>query len=118
MSPQNCCFDRSWHGQSVLGLHGAADISFDEAASSLGQVLNHPITHVQTTLDQFRDTLLQLGATENVAAEYVEMWSSLARPDYTKSGTSHFRNDNTDDLCSVCARQDVTRVERPHDCTG
>ena len=75
--------DRSWSGQSVIGLHGAADVSFDEAASILGQALNQPINHVETTLDQFRDTLLQLGATENVAAEYVEMWSSLACPAYT-----------------------------------
>lgn len=79
----NLLRDRSWNGQSVLGLHGPTDLSFDEAAQILGQVLNHPITHVETTLDQFRETLLQLGATENVAAEYVEMWSSLARPDYT-----------------------------------
>lgn len=75
--------DRSWSGQSVLGLHGPTDLSFDEAASILRQVLNRPITHIQTTFEQFQDILLQLGATENVAAEYVEMWSSLARPDYT-----------------------------------
>lgn len=74
--------DRSWQGQTILGLHGAADVSFDEAAQILGQVLNHPITHVETTLEQFRDTLLQMEATENVAAEYVEMWSGLARHDY------------------------------------
>lgn len=75
--------DRFWSGQSVLGLHGPTDLSFDEAASILRQVLNHPIAHIQTTLEQFRDALLQLGATENVAGEYVEMWSNLARPDYT-----------------------------------
>lgn len=75
--------DRAWRGQSVLGLHGAADLSFDEAAQILGQVFNQPVIHVETTLEQFRDTLMQLGATGNVAAEYVEMWSSLARPDYT-----------------------------------
>jgi uncharacterized protein YbjT (DUF2867 family) len=75
--------DRAWSGQSALGLHGATDLSFDEAAQILGQVLKQPVTHVQTTLDQFRDTLLQLGATENVAAEYVEMWVGLARPDYS-----------------------------------
>lgn len=74
--------DRAWHGQSILGLHGPANLSFDEAAQILGQVLNQSVTHVETTPEQFRDTLLQLGATENVAAEYVEMWSSLARPDY------------------------------------
>ncbi|MBD2078243.1 NmrA family NAD(P)-binding protein [Phormidium sp. FACHB-592] len=75
--------DRTWSGQSVLGLHGATDLNFDEAAQILGQVLKQPVTHVQTTLDQFRDTLLQLGATEHVAGEYVEMWSGLARPDYS-----------------------------------
>lgn len=74
--------DRSGSGQSVLGLHGAADLSFNEAAAILGQVLGQPIAHVQTTLDQFHATLLQMEATENVASEYVEMWSGLAHPDY------------------------------------
>lgn len=74
--------DLTWRGQSILGLHGSTDLSFDEAAQVLGQVLNQSVTHVETTPEQFRDTLLQLGSTENVAAEYVEMWSSLARPDY------------------------------------
>jgi hypothetical protein len=30
--------DRVWSGQSVLGLHGATELNFDEAAQILGQV--------------------------------------------------------------------------------
>lgn len=73
---------RSWNGQSVLGLHGPTDLSFDEAAAILSQMLNRSIIHMQTTFDQFRDSLLQNGASENVAADYVQMWTKIGDPDY------------------------------------
>ncbi|MBD3885280.1 NmrA family NAD(P)-binding protein [Phormidium tenue FACHB-886] len=74
---------QDWHGQSVLGLHGPADLSFDEAAAILSQVLGRSINHIQTTSDQFRQGLLQIGASENVADDYVEMWRGLGNPEYT-----------------------------------
>lgn len=73
---------RDWQGQSVLGLHGSTDLSFDEAAAILSQLLNRSITHVAITLDQLRESLLQNGASENVADAYVQMWTMLADPNY------------------------------------
>lgn len=74
--------DRSWSGQIVQGLHGAADLSFDEAADILSQVLNKPITHAQITPEQFRQALLNQGATADVANQYSEMWQALSHQDY------------------------------------
>ncbi len=74
---------RDWSGQSVLGLHGPTDLSFDEAAVILGQELGRSIGHVPITSDQFRDALLQMGASDSVAADYGEMWQGLSDPEYT-----------------------------------
>jgi uncharacterized protein YbjT (DUF2867 family) len=74
--------DRSWQGQTVLGLHGPADVSFAQAATTLSQVLGRSIEHVPITLDQFRESLLKIGASDSVAQDYVEMWQGLSRPDY------------------------------------
>ncbi|MUL35459.1 NmrA family NAD(P)-binding protein [Gloeocapsopsis dulcis] len=71
-----------WSGQSVLGLHGPTDLSFDQAATILSQGLKRSIMHVQITLNQLRDGLLQMGASSNVAADYVEMWQGLSHPEY------------------------------------
>ena len=73
---------RNWSGHSVLGLHGATDLSFDEAAAILSQELGRSIVHVPITSEQFRDSLLQMGASESVAADYVEMWQGLSNPEY------------------------------------
>lgn len=72
-----------WSGQSALGLHGPTDLSFDEAAAILSQELRRSITHVPITPNQFRDRLLQIGASNNVAADYVELWQGLSNPEYT-----------------------------------
>lgn len=74
---------RDWSGQSALGLHGPTDLSFDKAAAILSQELRRSIVHVPITFDQFRDGLLQIGASDNVAADYVEMWQELSNPEYT-----------------------------------
>lgn len=74
---------RDWTGHSVLGLHGPTDLSFDEAAAILSQELGRSIVHVSITSEQFRDSLLQIGASESVAADYVEMWQGLSNPEYT-----------------------------------
>lgn len=73
---------RHWSGHSVLGLHGPTDLSFDEAAAILSQELGRSIVHVSITSEQFRDSLLQIGASESVAADYVEMWQGLSNPEY------------------------------------
>ncbi len=79
----NWLLNRSWSGQLILGLHGPANISFDEAATIIGKELGKPITHVQITLDQFRQSLLNIGATSDVVNQYAQMWQAISHPDYT-----------------------------------
>ncbi|WP_250122593.1 NmrA family NAD(P)-binding protein [Chroococcidiopsis sp. CCMEE 29] len=74
--------DRSWAGQIIRGLHGPADLSFDQAATILSQELNKPITHVQIASEQFRQAMLSQGASADVAMQYVEMWQAISHEDY------------------------------------
>ncbi len=71
------------HLNTPGSLHGSTDLSFDEAAAILSQELGRLIAHVPITPEQFRDSLLQMGASESVAADYVEMWQGLSNPEYT-----------------------------------
>lgn len=74
--------DCSWSGQVIRGLHGAADLGFDEAAKILSQALGKSIAHVQITPDQFEQALLAQGATPDVASQYGELWQAIGREGY------------------------------------
>lgn len=65
--------DLSWQGKLKLAVHGAVDVTPDEAAHILTQVLGKPIHYVQIPSDALRQSLLQMGATPDVAANYIEM---------------------------------------------
>jgi uncharacterized protein YbjT (DUF2867 family) len=72
-----CFLDPSWTGSRVLGIHGPKDMSFDEAAGILGDVLGRPVRHVTVTPDQTREAFLSMGASPDVAAKYVEMYRAI-----------------------------------------
>lgn len=80
--------DNSWQGRSVIGLQGAANISFDEAAATLSDLLGKTITHKQISYEQFGDALINQGATPDVAFQYSQMWQGLSHPDFKPAQTS------------------------------
>lgn len=65
--------DLSWQGKLKLAVHGAADVTSDEAAQILTQVIGKPIHYVQIPAEALRQSLLQMGATPDIAANYIEM---------------------------------------------
>ena len=73
--------DRSWSGRSVLGLHGPADLSFDEAAEILGRAVGKPVHHVQITPEQARQFLAGAGASAAWIDRYLEMVAGFTAPD-------------------------------------
>ncbi len=81
-------FDNSWQGRSVVGLHGSVDISFDEAATVLSEVLGQTITHKQISYEQFHDAMLSQGASSDVATQYTQMWQGLSDPDFKPAQSS------------------------------
>ena len=66
-----------WSGRHVIGLHGPRDVSYNEAAGILGQVLNRPVNHVRISNDQAIESLTGMGATPSLAKTYVEMYEAM-----------------------------------------
>lgn len=78
----NLLLDSSWQGRSIVGLQGSENISFDEAAAILSEILGKTITHKQISYEQFGDALIAQGATPDVALQYSQMWQGLSHPDF------------------------------------
>jgi uncharacterized protein YbjT (DUF2867 family) len=74
--------ERSWTAQSNLALHGPADLSFEEAANILGDVIGKPIRHVHVTAEQCIKALQMRGASANFAHQYVLMFKALSQGNY------------------------------------
>src|SRR5215813_5416256 len=72
--------ERKWSGRSARGLHGPADLTFDEAANILSDSIGKTVKHVQITPDQAYQAFLGFGASPGFAKALVEMYQALARP--------------------------------------
>jgi uncharacterized protein YbjT (DUF2867 family) len=76
--------DNTWTGRTVQGLHGPADLSFDEAAMAIGRGLGRPVVHVRVPEEQARQAMSAAGLSEYVADMVLELYraieSGLLRP--------------------------------------
>jgi uncharacterized protein YbjT (DUF2867 family) len=69
--------DDRWSGYSIRELHGPEDISFDEAAGILSDVLGKKIAYVKCDRDQMRKSILETGSSENAADVLLEMYDAV-----------------------------------------
>jgi uncharacterized protein YbjT (DUF2867 family) len=69
--------DGTWAGQRVLGLHGPAEVSYEQTAQILGEALGRPVRFVQVTGEQARQAMLGGGLPAYVADAYVEMYGAM-----------------------------------------
>lgn len=90
--------DRDWTGQSDLPVLGPEDLSFDDQAVILSEVIGRPVCYHQISFDQFRQQFLDRGASESFAQGYVDMYrakdegiDNVARRSPETSGTTSFR---------------------------
>ena len=65
--------DRSWSGTRDLPLLGPEDISCDDQARIMSDVLGKPVTFVETSMAQMKATMLGRGASEGMAQAMVDM---------------------------------------------
>ena len=76
--------DRTWTGRNVQGLHGPADLSFDEAAGAIGRGLDRPAFHVRVPEGQARQAMRTAGMSEYLTEAFLEVFqaieSGLLRP--------------------------------------
>jgi len=66
--------DRDWTGQSDLPVLGPEDLSFDDQAVILSEVIGRPVRYQQISFDQFRQQFLNRGVSESFAQGYVDMY--------------------------------------------
>jgi uncharacterized protein YbjT (DUF2867 family) len=69
--------DASWHGHRAVGVHGPVDLSYRDVAQVLTQVLERPVRHVQTTLEQTRQGMLGAGLPDFVVAGFLELFEGV-----------------------------------------
>jgi uncharacterized protein YbjT (DUF2867 family) len=69
--------DGTWTGQRVLGLHGPADLNYEQTAQTIGEALGRPVRFVQVTGDQAKQAMLGGGLPAYVAEAFVEMYAAM-----------------------------------------
>ena len=68
--------DRSWSGRDDLPILGPEDLSFDELAQIVSDVLQRPVRYQQISIAAFKSNLLQHGASEAIAQGMIDMFDA------------------------------------------
>ncbi|WKA29531.1 NAD(P)H-binding protein [Bradyrhizobium roseum] len=66
--------DDSWSGQEEVLVLGPEDLSFDDRAAIISDVVGGPVRYQQISFDQFKQQFLDRGASESAAQGYVDMY--------------------------------------------
>jgi hypothetical protein len=69
--------DSFWNGVSGVGVHGAADISYNEITETLSNVLQKPIFFQNVPKDRYIQTLVGIGSTQAFANELVNRYDAI-----------------------------------------
>ena len=69
--------DASWSGHTTMGVHGPADLSFDEAALAISEGLGRQVKHVQVDPAAAREALLGMGLGESITDLLLEMYGAI-----------------------------------------
>jgi uncharacterized protein YbjT (DUF2867 family) len=65
--------DHSWSGQDTVAVLGPEDLSHNEMAEIMSEVLGKPVSYAQVPIDAFRQQLVELGTSDAMAEGMVEM---------------------------------------------
>ncbi len=82
--------DPTWSGQSVQELHGPADLSFDEVAEIISNVVGRKVVYVKCSPREMRQMLLNNAMSENAADLILELYDAAEtgrlKPTQPRSG--------------------------------
>lgn len=70
---------QNWSGEKIVELQGPGEISYDDVAGALSQVLKRGIKHVTVAAVQFKEALLGAGFSPLIADEYAEMSEAVIK---------------------------------------
>lgn len=90
--------DPSWTGTEALPLLGPEDLSFNEMAAILSEVLGREIVASELPMEHFRQMMRDLGASDGMAQAYVEMLTA--------------KNEGMDHLVTPASRHDTPTTFR------
>ncbi len=103
--------DPSWTGVEALPLLGPEDLSFNEMAAILSAVLDREIVASELSMEEFRQMMRELGASDGMAQAYVEMLTAknegmdhLVRPASRHNTPTTFRTWCEEELRPMLAR--------------
>lgn len=68
---------RDWKGEKVVELQGAGDVSYDEVAATLSEVLGRPLKHVTVGREQLVESLTGMGASRVLAESFHELTQGI-----------------------------------------
>ena len=71
--------DRSWTGQGGAGVHGPEDLSFNEIARIMTEVLGKPVRFQQVPGPGYKASLMQHGSSEAFAQSLVDMFAEVGQ---------------------------------------
>ncbi|MBN7757682.1 NAD(P)H-binding protein [Nitratireductor aquimarinus] len=63
-----------WHGQEEVPVLGPKDLSFDDQAAIVSDVIGREVRYQQISFDRFKQQFLDRGASESFAQGYVDMY--------------------------------------------
>lgn len=71
--------DTNWAGKHIRGLHGPADLTFEEAAAQISEGVGREVKFVQVETQPVKQAMMQMGLTENAADTMLELYSGLEK---------------------------------------
>ena len=74
--------DPNWSGKQILAVHGAADITPEEAARILTETAGKPIHYVQIPPEPFAQSFSAMGASPDITDNFVKMMQAFDRGIY------------------------------------
>ena len=69
--------DSSWSGHEAIGLHGPADLSFEEAAANISEGLGREVKHVKVDDATVKQSMLAMGVGESITDLLLEMYRAV-----------------------------------------
>ncbi len=99
--------DRSWTGQGGLAVLGSEDLSFNDMAAIMTDVLGKPIRFQPISNEAFKAQLMQFGTNEVFAQAYVTMFAAKAE------GLDNAEERTTENTTPTSFRQWCEEVLKP-----
>ena len=99
--------DPSWTGVEDVPLMGPDDVSFDEMARTLSEVLGKPVVFQPISMEDMREMMIGRGATEGMAQAMIDMLTAK------NEGMDHLLPRTTTPLTPTTFRQWAELVLKP-----